>query len=441
LYIAFAKLRDIVSILGLKIQLARFAPILWDDTLIFYLLTRIFSAVLGALTVLPVYLTGKKLFNERVALVAALTFAIMPFHIWHSHYSLPDVPMVFFMSWGVYFAAKLLTDSDLSTYLLSGFFIGLSASTKYNGGLAAVTVPLAHFLRVSRQHHITAKTPVVTFGGIAKLLASGVAAIFGFFVGTPYAFFDAKTFLRTDGPQGALWQFTNVGSTTFIEHLKSLWNCLTVILPDDLGYTFLVLFLVAFGYLIVRLVLRKFQEAEAKLAFLVIPGLFLVYYISGFAKPRSHYFMVAYPFIALSAAVIVCRVLDLLNTKRRVFSEVLVFLLLVAVFLPPFLFSVQRDMQFYYPDTRNELYTWAKMTIPKTAVVFYDSTNFDMLSTKLTVPMYKLSPKINYYPRGYLFTSGSLSKPLVHFSKLILVFTADAINRMGPNVKVYYYIL
>src|SRR3989344_1801428 len=107
LFMVFAKVRDFLTEFGYKEQVSFYAPIIWNDDLIFYLLTRSFTAILGALTAIPVYLAAKEVFNTRVGLLSALAISVVPFHVWHSHYSLTDVPMTFFLAWAIYFSTKI----------------------------------------------------------------------------------------------------------------------------------------------------------------------------------------------------------------------------------------------------------------------------------------------------------------------------------------------
>ena len=94
LYMAFAYFRDFVSNLGLRQLFEGVFSIMWQDNIVFYYITRLLTAFLGALTIVPVYLTGKNIFNNKVGLLSALTMAALPFHVWHAHYALSDTAMV-----------------------------------------------------------------------------------------------------------------------------------------------------------------------------------------------------------------------------------------------------------------------------------------------------------------------------------------------------------
>jgi len=95
------------------------------------------------------------------------------------------------------------------------------------------------------------------FSNIMSLLLAGVMAVIGFIVGTPYAVLDYSTFLRTDGPKGALWQFTNVGSVELAARPLKFVNEMVYRIADDLGYVILGGFFLLFFILLVKLVKEK----------------------------------------------------------------------------------------------------------------------------------------------------------------------------------------
>ena len=65
LFMIFSKVRDIIAAIGLKSSLSSAFPIIWDDYLVFYLLSRIFAALLGAFTIIPVFYAAKNLFGKK----------------------------------------------------------------------------------------------------------------------------------------------------------------------------------------------------------------------------------------------------------------------------------------------------------------------------------------------------------------------------------------
>ena len=314
-FMVFARFRDVIASMGIKPLITQTAPVIYNDNLIFYLLSRILSATLGALTVIPLYLWIKKLVSKKAGILASIFFALAPFHVRHSHYALIDVPMLFFLCWSLFF----------STFspILAGLFLGFSASAKYNGLLGGVFITAFYLLR---------KTKPLT-KRVVDILNLGLFTIVGFLIGTPYALLDYKTFLRTDGPQGALWQFTNVGKVGLIHHIEQFSNTLIIKLPNDLGYGAAALFVVASIILIQGIITKKAWRKI--IGFSVITFLALTYYVSGLLRNPSHYYMIVYPYFFMTIGYSASLVLD--KIKPPLYK--IAFLILVLV--PSLLLSVQ----------------------------------------------------------------------------------------------------
>jgi uncharacterized membrane protein len=427
LYMGFAKLRNLYEVFNATDFFRQHLPIILDDNLIFYLLTRIFSALLGALTAVPVYLTGKKLFGERAGVLAALCMAILPFHVHHSHYALSDVPMVFVLAWAIYFSAKILHEGRLGDYLLAGLFVGLAASTKYNGGLTALAVVVAHFM------HIKLHKPLRKIHFAA---ASAVASVVGFLVGTPFALLDFQTFTRTDGPSGALWQFTNVGSRSFIAHVQNFFGSLLTRLSDDFGYVSLAVYLIMLLYLVFVSLKRKATLEERSLWLLFIPSLVLLWYISGFEKSRSHYFMIVYPFVAVVFGYGATRI----SVWAKRINMHLSTAVLILLFTPMLVVSALRVHKFYNGDTRQHFYEWAQTDMNKALRIFYtDQTMLEVLKEAGFTNRKKGVDNLWNHPEGYVvvFEGDVLNFP--PDNRFERIYWLGNEQMLGPTIEGYHY--
>lgn len=379
LFMLFAKVRDLITSFGYKETITFVAPIIYNDNLIFYLLTRALTAILGALTVIPLYLSGKLIFNEKVGLLSALALAIAPFHVWHSHYSLADVPMLFFMSWALYFSVKILFLPNISNYFLAGIFAGLAASTKYNGAIIVLAIIFAHFLRTRSEK----SEKFLSVESLESLIYAGISSVFAFLVGTPYALLDYKTFLRTDNARGALWQFTNVGSLSFSDHFTSFILVFPNKLAENFGYTFIILFVFSIFYLLYRIYKDKSLMLHKDLFFLISLGLVYIFYISGFASDRAHYYFVAYPLVILAGIGAFNNFLSHFNWRiKNVFWAIL--------FTPPLVFSAINSYLFYQPETRVMLYRDLQDKSFQNKPIYYNDTELQPVFEKLNLKSEKI---------------------------------------------------
>ncbi len=157
----------------------------------FYVMARLCSAVLGSLTVLMVYLIGKQTHSKKVGMLAALFFCVDVQHVRYSHLAKPDAAMVFLLVTAIYFAVRIATQGKLRDYLLAGALGGLAISAKYNAVTMMVAIAAAHLFRNSGESVLTNLKTNLHYLAFALSLV-----IVFFFMGTPFALLDYKTFLR-----------------------------------------------------------------------------------------------------------------------------------------------------------------------------------------------------------------------------------------------------
>lgn len=95
---------------------------------------RFLSACFSTLTILIVYLIGRKLWNKRTGLIAAVLFACTPLSIQLAHFYTTESILVFLFTLLIYFS---LSDSVLGMAIVSG----LAIATK-NTGFLFLPIPL-----------------------------------------------------------------------------------------------------------------------------------------------------------------------------------------------------------------------------------------------------------------------------------------------------------
>lgn len=259
------------------------------ETINYYLLSRFLTTFFGAGTAVLVYFILKNLkVPNNLALIGSCIMAIIPFHVTRSAQALTDVPMVFFAALSIYFLTKIIDKFEERYFLIACFFAGLSVSTKYNGYMIFLSLGL--FLIFFRG---------IGFKDIYLYIKSGFISFFGFFVGTPYAVFDYETFLITDSPKGALWQFQNVGKVTLGEQFSQLFNNLFIQNYSVTGYIPLACSLLFIGFFIFKKDFLKKNSLNKFLLILVVQFLFIFWSVSGVETQRSHYLILTYLFMPI----------------------------------------------------------------------------------------------------------------------------------------------
>jgi hypothetical protein len=163
-----------------------FGAAFFADPTWFYVLPRLGSALLGALTLVPLYGAARALAGRRAALLACLFLAVSAYHVRESHSAKPDAAMIFLVVLSFYYAVRHAQDGRVTTALLAAAAAGLGVSTKYPAGVALLPLGLAILLRGER-----------SLGRRAALgaLAAAVAAA-AFVAGTPFAVLDTAEFGR-----------------------------------------------------------------------------------------------------------------------------------------------------------------------------------------------------------------------------------------------------
>lgn len=427
-YMLFSRLRTFIMDSGFQDIAVRTVPLIFDNTLIWYFLTRCFTAILSALTVVPVYKTAKVLFGEKTAILSGLCLALLPFHMWHSHYSLPDAPMLFLMAWGVYFSAKALAEYRPIAFIWSGLFLGLAASTKYNGGLGVVVVPLAAFLMwmgyLLRLYGI--KEGFGYFRVLLSGFGAGLASLLGFVAGTPYALLDFKTFKRTDGPAGAFWQFQNVGSVSPAEHLNKFINDIAFKISDDLGYIVIVALFVVLILVIVRFIRKTYSKYDVHLIYLLVPSIFLIWYISGFDRSRSQYYFVIYPFVSVIFGYFCVWVTNRADSYKKFLTLPLLFLL----FFPLIYFSILNIYRFLENDTRLYLMKFLQSERVSVPVVVFNTVEVEDVAKFVYPNARKNSVGL---PKGTKFLSITINNKNPEGK---VVFDLSNKYKLGPSVTV-----
>ncbi len=112
------------------------------------LAARLFTALVGALTVLLLYAAALALLGDRsFALLCALFLAIYPPHVAISHYMIPDIPLMAGVVCALLGSALILKDGRARGYIVAGTGVALAFSFKLTG-IVALAMPLAaHILR------------------------------------------------------------------------------------------------------------------------------------------------------------------------------------------------------------------------------------------------------------------------------------------------------
>jgi 4-amino-4-deoxy-L-arabinose transferase-like glycosyltransferase len=158
----------------------------------YFLLPRAISVVAGACTVWLVYRVTRELFDKTTGLVAAFFIAVAYLHVRDSHFGVTDVPMTALAVAAFLVLSRAVADPvALRRWAIAGAMVGLTASTKYNGGvLAAAGLVAATVATRGRDEPRLVRTIA------ARALTFLGTALLGFLAGTPFAVLDYPGFFE-----------------------------------------------------------------------------------------------------------------------------------------------------------------------------------------------------------------------------------------------------
>lgn len=310
----------------------------------FYLMSRIVTSFFGALSVVFMYLFVHKLTKKSdISLISAIVLSVLPFHITRSAQSLTDVPMLFFIICSLYYLSKNIDEFSWKNIYISSLFVGFAVSTKYNAYMISLSLILFIFL--------IKKFSIKDF---LNYVYASFFAFLGFLIGTPYALLDFKTFIRDDGPKGALWQFKNVGSIGIFEQIPAFFNNIGISLLPDFAFIPWILTLVFIAYFIYQNIFlvekgKLFKDSYSKfILILIIQFIFIMWSVSGVKIQRSHYFMAVYSIVPVFVAILISK------NQRILYGSLITTFVLSLVLLVSNISSNSRIEFFERVDFKNE---------------------------------------------------------------------------------------
>ncbi len=309
-------------------------------------ISRIVSAFFGFLTIPILYLSLKKIYSEKTALLGIFIFSISFIHIIHGHQLVMDTLSTFFVLLCLYFSILIFASGKLIHYILAGISAGLATSSKYNGLFALFIIISAHLLREKK----------VSISSLfrARLITSGIFSFFGFFIGHPFSILRFRDFLRGtklffEVVHKTEWYLVPIKPKGIIENIKysRYFQAISNIFSAE-GLLFFMLVLMGLAGLIIW---RK-KEHLLFLSFPVVYFLLLIPLL-GFSRYRDLTFIS--PFYSAIPAVSIPLFLELI--KRKILRIIVIFFL--ALIFIVISFNVFTKTYLIWDDDSSQIfYKW-----------------------------------------------------------------------------------
>jgi 4-amino-4-deoxy-L-arabinose transferase-like glycosyltransferase len=318
-----------------------------------YTLARVAAAILGTAALWLLYATGARLFNRAVGLLAAAIEAVAFLPVFYAHLALNDAPTLAPATLSLLGTAGVLRKGRVRDHLIAGVGLGLACATKYTAGIVVVPLLVAVAARLlDGGAEPAAKLARRALGG---LLFAGASALAAFLIANPYALLDYHSFHaelvhqsmlsgESQGKLGApkegglvyyLWSFT--WGLGWAPALAALGGALAV------------------------------WRTERRLGWLLVPAALLFLLFMGVqGRYFGRWLMPIFPIACLLGAFFVVWLVGwggrmLAGTAPRI---ALATLLVVALLVQGFVYSVHTGVVLARADTRNLTRQWMLAHIP-----------------------------------------------------------------------------
>lgn len=319
---------------------------------------RILTMVEGTLTVLLVFLIGSRLFSPLLGLIAAVLMAVVPAHVYHSHFLVYDQTPVFWLTLAFWWmTTSVFKKRRHWWFVIAGIFIGLAVGVKYTNLFLLLTLYAKQWFDLKRESKSTRFGMRVLRDIVfsrSALIALGAAAV-TFFITTPYALFSPHEFLIGD-TTGWGGIFGARGLFFYMNFPFSITRPFSVGTWQMLPITF---FALAVAGLIWHFIRRREPDIMI-LSFVVIYYLTLIYH----ASPHSRHYIPLAPFLSMSAALVA---LNIPRVVKRIPTRAVPYITAFLVALPVIQgldFSVAQVRRMNLPDTRDECREWVVSNVP-----------------------------------------------------------------------------
>ena len=238
--------------------------------------TRIWSPIFGALTLVLVFFLAKKLYNRYVGFASAIILGTFSTFILFAKHAMTDVAFVFFIVASFYFFVLSEKPPKLNRYVvLSGLFFGLTLLTKQVEALLIPLIIFAYLAVTNRSIRFLFTRRFTVFWGTGFLVLSPwLLYMFISFGSNFWQWFVVYCgFLRTVSPLeghagGYLFYFSYLASN------ERLWAILLPFAAGLCGFNVFVKRLKADSLILVWMivVLLVFTFAQTKLSWYILPA-------------------------------------------------------------------------------------------------------------------------------------------------------------------------
>ena len=175
------------------------------------------SFVFGVLTIPLVFYVGRRIFDDKVGLLASLFIAINPYHIFYSGFILKEVLYSFiFLATVFMFYSAYRTDKTLY-WIFSGLLIGLAYLTRYNAALLLL-IPFVILFISKKLEYARTRNFIISLVVISIVLLPWALYTYDYF-GTPL-YTNQRSMIFYYSPTRLMWDPNTPSLEEFFTSVK-----------------------------------------------------------------------------------------------------------------------------------------------------------------------------------------------------------------------------
>ena len=313
-----------------------------------YLMARISSAMIGAMSIPLVYLIARSVHTRIAGLFAALIVAVSFGHVRDSHFATNDIMLCTMVLLSVYCAIRYHRDQRLDWIIASFVTAGFAIATKYNGIIVLLVPAVAGLTTIKRP--LSVDRIIGSGRRLATALAGGVALAV---ILLPFVLKDAPLYLS-----GALHQLSinrNPGFGQMPDMPLLLW---LRSLPITVGWLPLGSSVIGLCHLVILGIMRRLRLSVLIILF-VFPVVYLIL-MSSTLQFAVRFGLPLIPFIAILAGIGADCLISLCRARARMSALVILTVVLVS---QPLLLSLSYDVLMFRTDTRISADRWIQENV------------------------------------------------------------------------------
>ncbi|GIW61246.1 MAG: hypothetical protein KatS3mg089_0098 [Patescibacteria group bacterium] len=266
-------------------------PLLSSDWAFINLLGRHFSAFFSTLTLIPLYLVTRIVFQEKVALITSILYTFTVSSIQTAHFSITENFLTLSIVTLILLALNFYKKHKISLVLWMGILLGISAATKTTG-ISFAIVPLITLGILLKEKKLSIKKAFLFLIMILSI------AVFIFTLSSPYTFLKWNKFRESMEFENSVVLGTNrvvytlqfSDTKPYLFQLKNLfWQIGPVFVMSILG--------------IIYLVYQFFKKPNILFCILFIFPLLYFAYVGAWYAKFIRYMVPIIPFLLIAASV------------------------------------------------------------------------------------------------------------------------------------------